>query len=163
MLCYDTKRIGVKDFKDVGFLDIDKVLEKYGDDSREILFNVLTDHDYEFDNSGYDIRRDNMRKLLDYAYIYDILLTPDTYLFYVFDSGLVVQANTEVGYVTAFWRSGAVENVSKANEELTALLSRVDAELAIDPSFIYEIATEFTEEEREAHDRACDIDDAING
>lgn len=163
MLRYDTKRIGVKDFKDVGFLDIDKVLEKYGDDSREILFNALTDHDYEFDNSGYDIRRDNMRKLLNYAYLNDSLLTPDTYLFYVFDSGLVVQANTEVGYVTVFWRSGAVENVSEANEELTALLSRVDAELAPDLSFIYEIAAEFTEEEREAHDRACDIDDAING
>ena len=169
MLHYDTKRMSVENFKDTGFLNPNDILEI-----------CLLDYLLELEEAGIEFESymGPLSKLFDYLYTQDGMLTPDTYLFYVLDSGLVVQVNTVTGTVDSFWCSHSIayadiskedfstemQNVLWTAGEITALLSQVAAKaLNIEPLFEYEALPNYTEEQREAHARACDIDDAING
>lgn len=180
MLHYDTKRMSVENFKDTGFLNINEVFDKYSDNPNDILEICLLDYLLELEEAGIEFEsyRGPISKLFDYLYTQDGMLTPDTYLFYVLDSGLVVQVNTVTGTVDSFWRSHSIAYADISKEdfstemqnalwtagEITALLSQVAAKaLNIEPLFEYEALPHYTEEQREAHARACDIDDAING
>lgn len=180
MLHYDTKRMSVENFKDTGFLNINEVLDKYSYNPNDILEICLLDYLLELEEVGIEFESDKrpIGELFDYLYTQNDMLTPDTYLFYVLDSGLVVQVNTVIGTVDTFWRFHSVAYANTCKEdfstemqdalgtagEVTALLSQVAAKaLNIEPLFEFEALPHYTEEQREAHDRACDIDDAING